>query len=144
MLVLGIVFAAMTVLMAFDVAFDFQEAISRKHQIVGLSSIVIGLVGIAITGTRLVSSLRRERVLRQEVEISAARWQTLESELKSEAAALAKQLEATEQEAYRWKREAGELLTGLGGAIDAQFDRWSLTPAEREVGLLLLPAVADA
>ena len=141
-LLLGVVFALMTVLMAFDVAYDFKEAVSLKHQIVCVSIIVVGLAGVAVTGTRLVSSLKRERVLRQEVEVSAARWQTREHELKTEAAALARQLKATEREAYRWKHEAGELLAGLGGAIDAQFERWSLTPAEREVALLLLKGLS--
>jgi DNA-binding CsgD family transcriptional regulator len=35
-----------------------------------------------------------------------------------------------------------ELLRGLGDAIDAQFDRWSLTPAEREIALLLLKGLS--
>ena len=46
---LAVVFAGITVLMIFDVAFDFQEAISLKHQLVGVSEIVIGLLGIAVT-----------------------------------------------------------------------------------------------
>ena len=85
-----------------------------------------------------MNSLRRERTLRREADVAATRWQRRETELKSEAAALAQQLKATEREAHRWKREAGELLAGLGGAIDTQFARWTLTPAEREVALLLL------
>jgi DNA-binding CsgD family transcriptional regulator len=139
---LGFVFVGMTVLTGFDFAFDFQEGISLKHQLVGMSVFFVGLLGVAFTGRRLVLSLKRERVLQREVEVSAARWQNRERELKEEAAALAKQLEATEQEAYRWKREAGELLAGLGVAIDAQFERWALTPAEREVALLLLKGLS--
>ena len=38
----------------------------------------------------------------------------------------------------RWRASAREALEGLGRAIDAQFDEWRLTPAEREVALLLL------
>jgi DNA-binding NarL/FixJ family response regulator len=33
-------------------------------------------------------------------------------------------------------------LRGLGEAIDRQFVRWHLTPAEREVGLLLLKGLS--
>jgi len=139
---LGFVFVGMTILTGFDIAFDFQEGISLKHQLVGISVFFVGLLGVAFTGRRLVRSLKRERVLRREVEVSAARWQTREQELKAEAAALAKQLAITEQEAHRWKREAGELLAGLGVAIDAQFERWALTPAEREVALLLLKGLS--
>jgi DNA-binding CsgD family transcriptional regulator len=33
-------------------------------------------------------------------------------------------------------------MAGLGAAIDAQFDRWGLSPAEKEVGLLLLKGLS--
>jgi len=38
----------------------------------------------------------------------------------------------------QWKARADRLLAGLGAEIDHQFDRWELTPAEREVALLVL------
>jgi DNA-binding NarL/FixJ family response regulator len=41
-------------------------------------------------------------------------------------------------DAKRWNQEAQDVLLGLGQAIDRQFDRWGLTPAEREVALLQL------
>ncbi len=41
-------------------------------------------------------------------------------------------------EGKRWRNEARAHLNGLGHAIEAQFSRWSLTGAEREVALLLL------
>jgi DNA-binding CsgD family transcriptional regulator len=41
-------------------------------------------------------------------------------------------------EAEHWKSESHELIQGLGVAIDRQFERWRLTAAESEVGLLLL------
>lgn len=37
-----------------------------------------------------------------------------------------------------WRRSAEQALAGLGRAIDDQFRAWQLTPAEREVALLLL------
>jgi len=37
-----------------------------------------------------------------------------------------------------WRRSAGRALEGLARAIDAQFADWKLTPAERQVALLLL------
>lgn len=43
---------------------------------------------------------------------------------------------ATEAEA--WQRKATLALDGLARAIDEEFLRWGLTPAEREVALLLL------
>jgi len=37
-----------------------------------------------------------------------------------------------------WRASAEQALAGLGAAIDAQFGAWGLTPAEREVALLVL------
>lgn len=38
----------------------------------------------------------------------------------------------------QWRTSAQASLTGLGVAIDRQFEAWKLTPTEREVALLLL------
>jgi DNA-binding CsgD family transcriptional regulator len=37
-----------------------------------------------------------------------------------------------------WQASAEQALAGLGSAIDTQFTSWGLTPAEREVALLVL------
>lgn len=42
----------------------------------------------------------------------------------------------------RWRQEAQALLAGLGTAIDRQFQRWGLTPAERDVGIFLLKGLS--
>lgn len=47
-------------------------------------------------------------------------------------------LAANEVERDRWRGRATRLLHGLGAEIDSQFERWSLTPAERQVAMLLL------
>ena len=47
-------------------------------------------------------------------------------------------LEARKAERDEWRANARKALAGLGEAIDAQFAAWQLTPAEREVALLLL------
>lgn len=46
------------------------------------------------------------------------------------------------EQAQHWRRENRALLEGLAQAIEAQFHRWSLTPAEAEVGLLLLKGLS--
>jgi DNA-binding CsgD family transcriptional regulator len=43
-----------------------------------------------------------------------------------------------EDERDRWREKATRLLHGLGVEIEAQFARWGLTPAEKQVALLLL------
>jgi len=47
-------------------------------------------------------------------------------------------LAENEAERDRWRARATRLLRGLGAEIDVQFERWTLTPAERQVALLLL------
>ncbi|HEY5618378.1 MAG TPA: LuxR C-terminal-related transcriptional regulator [Vicinamibacterales bacterium] len=51
-------------------------------------------------------------------------------------------LEVARIQGERWRSEARTLLNGLGEAIDAQFSRWNLTEAEREVALLLLKGLS--
>ena len=55
---------------------------------------------------------------------------------------LIRELEAARAQGQRWRAEARVHLTGLGHAIDAQFARWNLTDAEREVALLLLKGLS--
>lgn len=55
---------------------------------------------------------------------------------------LSRHLSTSRVEAARWRGEAEQALRGLGEAIDAQFERWQLSPAEREVGLLLLKGLS--
>jgi DNA-binding CsgD family transcriptional regulator len=47
-------------------------------------------------------------------------------------------LAASAAERDAWKKSADAALAGFSAAVDAQFAHWSLTPAEREVALLLL------
>lgn len=51
-------------------------------------------------------------------------------------------LEVARLQGQRWRSESRGLLEGLGAAIDAQFTRWNLTDAEREVALLLLKGLS--
>ncbi|MFL5260978.1 MAG: helix-turn-helix transcriptional regulator [Anaeromyxobacteraceae bacterium] len=55
---------------------------------------------------------------------------------------LQRDLDGTRADLARWRDEAQEHLRGLGAAIDTQFRRWELTPAEREVALLLLKGLS--
>lgn len=51
-------------------------------------------------------------------------------------------LELARAQGQRWRAEARTYLDGLGEAIEAQFARWNLTEAEREVALLLLKGLS--
>ena len=73
---------------------------------------------------------------------SNARRRSRERAAREEAIGLAERLEASEAEAARWRKEARELLEGLGVALDRQFERWALSPAEKEVAMLLLKGLS--
>ena len=55
---------------------------------------------------------------------------------------LVRDLETARAEGAKWRAGARDLINGLGEAIDEQFDTWDLTPAEREVALLLLKGLS--
>ncbi|MGH9160087.1 MAG: hypothetical protein ACRD2X_08880, partial [Vicinamibacteraceae bacterium] len=55
---------------------------------------------------------------------------------------LIRDLEVARAEGTQWRADMRELLKGLGAAIDAQFERWRLTTAEREVALLILKGLS--
>lgn len=51
-------------------------------------------------------------------------------------------LGAARGDAEAWRRRCAEVLPALGDAIFRQLDRWSLTPDEKEVALLLLEGLS--
>ena len=61
---------------------------------------------------------------------------------REEQLTLMRDLEVARLQGQRWRAESRSLLSGLGDAIDAQFTRWNLTDAERDVALLLLKGLS--
>ena len=78
------------------------------------------LAGIALHWFDLVRARRRSDQLHEELEEARA------------------EVQRSTADALRWNRESRAVLQGLGEAIDRQFDRWGLSPAERDVALLQL------
>lgn len=110
-------FAAIAVLMALDLADDSGTGADAAHLAIEAGVMVLAVLGIV------------------------ALWRGLQAAV-AKAERLDVDLEVTRQEAARFRAEAADALRGLGEAIDTQFQRWSLTPAEREVGLLLLKGLS--
>jgi DNA-binding CsgD family transcriptional regulator len=106
-------------------------------------SILIGadLVDDSVTGADATHLVLETLVMIISLAGAAALWLGLRA-AKANVARLDKDLQAARVEAVRYKEEAHEALQGLGQAIDSQFERWELTPAEREVGLLLLKGLS--
>ncbi|MBK1730833.1 helix-turn-helix transcriptional regulator [Thiococcus pfennigii] len=55
---------------------------------------------------------------------------------------LIRDLETARVEGMQWREKRRELMLGLSQGISEQFDAWGMTPAEREVGLLILKGMS--
>jgi DNA-binding CsgD family transcriptional regulator len=68
------------------------------------------------------------------VSLLTGRYQKEQEEKES----LVRDLELARAEGQAWRENAEGYLSGLGEEIEKQFEKWQLTAAEREVGLLML------
>jgi DNA-binding CsgD family transcriptional regulator len=115
-----ILFALIGLLMAIDVTIEYRRGVPLGLESFELVIFASALGGIAFHWRQMTRAQQRSERLDVELaqaQAEARRWSA---------------------DARRWNREAQEVLEGLGVAIDKQFDRWGLTPAEREVALLQL------
>jgi len=110
-------FLAIALLIGIDMASDYRSGTPPGHLLTEGLVMALALGGVASLWRQLGTARR------QSAQLSVA-------------------LATAEHEAERFRNEAREALRGLGEAIDSQFKRWELTPAEREVGLLLLKGLS--
>ncbi len=108
---------AMTLLVATDIAFDVRSGVVEEHLAIDVLIAILGLGGTLAVSALLVRTHRR-------------------------ANALQGRLRVAEGEARRFREESRAYLRGLAVAIDRQLARWALSPAEREVVLLLLKGLS--
>ena len=113
----GVLFAIIAAVVLTDLGFDVSEGASPGHLIAEVSVVIFSLIGVAA----LWSRLRRLRLDADRLRLS---------------------LDETRADAERWRERASDHIRGLAEAIDEQFDAWELTPAEREVALLLLKGLS--
>lgn len=111
------VFSLIAVLVVIDVIADIGEGAAIGHVAVEAGIGLAAITGVALLVWRVVGVAQR-----------ASR----------RAEALVVDLESSRRDASEWRTEAQDLLQGLGAKIDSQFEKWKLTPAEKEVALLLL------
>lgn len=110
-------FVAIAILIGLDLVSDAATGVDREHLLLEGLVMALSVAGVAaLWRGRRAAEARAER--------------------------LGVDLETALEEASRYRNEAREALEGLGEAIDRQFARWQLTPAEREVGLLLLKGLS--
>ena len=121
---LAVVFALMAVLVGIDLITDLRDRATLAHVLLELLVVALGFFAAGAIALRLRQSARDAQLLREH------------------AARLAENLRVTQEEAARWRSDAADLIAGLSAAIDAQFARWELSPAEREIALLLLKGLS--
>lgn len=114
--VLGI----LAVSLGIDLVMDLGRRATLFHAFVEGSAILAAAVGVVLGARRLRAASHEAQDLREQ------------------ARTLSSTLDITRREAERWRREAGAFLSGLGVAIEQQFERWGLSAAEKEIALLLL------
>lgn len=117
-------FALMALLVGIDLVTDLGGSTTLAHVVLELLVVAIGFVAAGAIALRLRRSARDAQ------------------ELRDHAARLAENLRASQEDAARWRTNAADLIAGLSAEIDAQFARWGLSPAEREIALLLLKGLS--
>ncbi len=111
------IFALIVVFMVADIFSDVAAGTTAEHIVAEVAVTALALGGMVAMWRLLVAAVRHA----QKLEVA---------------------LDGTRADLVRWRGEAQELLHGLGAAIDRQFERWGLSPAEREVALLLLKGLS--
>ena len=111
------VFVLLTMFLGGDLAADFEEGVSVTHMAFEFGAVVVALVGVVITGRQLACAVRKS------------------AELQRDLVGARVQLE-------RSRSEAEALVRRLGRAIEAHFESWALTGAEREIALLILKGLS--
>ncbi len=116
-MVLAAVFGLIFVLVGWDLLSDYGEGVNRLHVLIESAVLVISGAAMIVLLTQL---LRHRRSLRT----------------------LSARLVTTHEESERWRQQYREALQGLARAIQIQFEAWALSPAEAEIGLLLLKGLS--
>lgn len=140
------IFALVAVLVAADLVYDLRTGNSQFHIAVETALLLaVGLGGFIPTVQRYRSLVLHTQALKlhaRDLEQRAGDLEQRAGDLKQRADDLEQRLAASRSEADVWRREAGDLIAGLSAAIDRQLDHWALSPAEKEVALLLLKGLS--
>lgn len=119
-----VLFVGLALLATVDVVADLGGGAPGLHEAVEVAIALLAASSAAVFLRRWLEQRRDHRRLEgrlSQSEEEARRWQ---------------------QEAGRWRDESQEHARGVGVAIDRQFDAWGLSPAERDVALLLLKGLS--
>lgn len=121
---LSLVFLAIAILAVADLVADAGASISGRHILVEGGLALAGLAGFVGMALRVRRLRLRARAL------------------VDQARDLEVRLSESRADAEAWRAEARDLIAGLGVAIDQQLERWGLSPAEKDVAMLLLKGLS--
>ncbi len=121
---IGLLFVFVFVLAGADLVSDLREGSGANHLALEAALALVGLGGLGWAVRRVGTLARAAKALTEET------------------ASLQASLEASRAESAKWRRENADLVSGLSGAIDRQLAAWGLSPAEKEVALLLLKGLS--
>ncbi len=116
-----IAFIFISLLAATDIIADLIEGTDLIHVILEIIVLIVAIIGAFSILIRLLQEAKENRRL---------------------VAKLTLDLEENKQQAIAWKEENQSLLEGLGVSINKQFEKWALTPSEKEIGLFLLKGLS--
>ena len=106
------------VLIALDLFGDYRDGVSWTHVLTEVIILILSFAGIVYFG-RLYYQFSKSKI-----------------------DVLTHDLALANQQAQQWREANRELIAGLAAQIRKQFDLWQLTPAESEVGLLMLKGLS--
>lgn len=118
---LAAVFAFIAVFAASDLAVDFRAGTTWLHVVFEATTFCVALFAAGWLAGKVARERRR---------------------LEQAASMLRVSLTASRQDADRWRHEAAKWAEGLSDAIDRQLNEWGLSPAEKEIALLLLKGLS--
>lgn len=102
---------ALTIL---DIFFNIMEEVSWIHMWLDLAIPIVSATAVLFT------------------------WRFLMEMLQEKQSGLYEELMTARDDAKHWREETAALAEGLGKEITGQFNRWTLTDAEKDVAFLLL------
>ncbi|TRW95566.1 helix-turn-helix transcriptional regulator [Candidatus Methylobacter oryzae] len=107
-----------SVLITLDFIGDYRDGVAWTHLLTEVLILTFSLAGIVYFG-RLYHQFAQSKInlLRQDLALA-------------------------NQQAQQWREANRGLIEGLAAQIKKQFDSWQLTPAEAEVGMLMLKGLS--
>tara|TARA_R110002072_G_scaffold276205_2_gene437917 strand:- start:9149 stop:9703 length:555 start_codon:yes stop_codon:yes gene_type:complete len=114
-------FVLIGLLAAIDIFADIQEGTESLHIVIEGIVFTISIIGALAISLRLLKEAKQSRLMMKE---------------------MGRELQKHREEATEWRNETQALLQGLGASVNNQFERWDLTPSEKEIALFLLKGLS--